>query len=324
MKIRIVHVDGRMPNLPLMLLSAYHKMLGDEVTFTQDLVMTDSGWPDRVYASAIFEDSRPKIDWLREIFGDILVAGGTYLGKEEHALVKMSDYVPDDFYHLDYSAYPDFDASIGFTQRGCRLRCDFCAVPWKEGRPYSASSVSQIWRGPGNPKHLHLFDNDFFGNPEWRTVVEDIVGGGFRVCINQGINIRVINDEVAAAIVRMQPYDTHFKKKRVYTAWDNIGQENAFFRGVDRLERAGMPPGRLMSYMLVGYDENETVENLEYRFWKMKNRKIDVYAMAHNRWRGTDRDHQWKTAKRFQRWVNRHLSGQCSFADYRAGVKGRS
>src|ERR1700729_4591710 len=40
---------------------------------------------------------------------------------------------------LDYSIYPAFDASIGFTQRGCRLKCGFCVVPKKEGKNHSAA-----------------------------------------------------------------------------------------------------------------------------------------------------------------------------------------
>jgi tRNA A37 methylthiotransferase MiaB len=34
----------------------------------------------------------------------------------------------------DYTIYPRFQQSIGFTQRGCRLNCSFCVVPQKEGK----------------------------------------------------------------------------------------------------------------------------------------------------------------------------------------------
>src|SRR6266436_1647510 len=34
----------------------------------------------------------------------------------------------------DYSLYPKFTGSLGFTQRGCRLSCKFCVVPIKEGK----------------------------------------------------------------------------------------------------------------------------------------------------------------------------------------------
>ena len=43
----------------------------------------------------------------------------------------------------DYSDYPSFTASIGFTQRGCRLSCSFCDVPTKEGKAKEAGSVEE-------------------------------------------------------------------------------------------------------------------------------------------------------------------------------------
>ena len=54
----------------------------------------------------------------------------------------------EEYEHYDYSIYgASFAASIGFTQRGCRLKCPFCVVPRKEGG---------IWRGEPYPRHLHL------------------------------------------------------------------------------------------------------------------------------------------------------------------------
>jgi hypothetical protein len=59
------------------------------------------------------------------------------------------------------------------------------------------------------PKHLHLLDNDFFGQPreQWQARVEEIRSGGFKVCLNQGINVRMIDDESAAALASIPLYD---------------------------------------------------------------------------------------------------------------------
>ena len=57
-----------------------------------------------------------------------------------------------------------FDASIGFTQRGCRLKCGFCVVPKKEGKPRAVNTIADIWRGEPWRKHLHLLDNYFLAN----------------------------------------------------------------------------------------------------------------------------------------------------------------
>ena len=57
---------------------------------------------------------------------------------------------------------------------------------------------------------------------------------------------------------RIGVMDDQFKTRRIYTAWDNIGDEAVFFRGVDLLEAEGVNPDNLMVYMLVGYDPRET------------------------------------------------------------------
>ena len=60
-----------------------------------------------------------------------------------------------------------------------------------------------------------------------------------------------------------------FTVRRLYTAWDNLGDEERFFRGVDTLERHGIHPRNLLVYMLVGYDKRETWERVCHRFNRM-------------------------------------------------------
>ena len=64
---------------------------------------------------------------------------------------------------LDYTLYPGYPHSLGFTQRGCRLHCPFCVVPRKEGRVQPVATIAEIWRGEPWPRHILLLDNDFFG-----------------------------------------------------------------------------------------------------------------------------------------------------------------
>ena len=65
-------------------------------------------------------------------------------------------------------------------------------------------TVAQLWRGGGHPKKLHILDNDFFGVPGWHDHIRDIREGGFKVCLNQGINVRMINDEAAEALASIE------------------------------------------------------------------------------------------------------------------------
>jgi len=219
MIVRLTQLDGKLPNLALMRLARHHRHRGDEVHFTRALErgLFEPEY-DRVYGSAIFAFSSERVARLRRAFPDAIV-GGTGSGSN----VQIEDIEPGAPDALDYTDYPDFLPSIGFTQRGCRLSCKFCVVPTKEGRPRSVNTISDIWRGPGHPKQLHLLDNDFFGQPaeDWRARLHEIRDGGFVVCFSQGLNIRKIDDEAAAELATVEYRDDQFERRRLYTAWDN-------------------------------------------------------------------------------------------------------
>lgn len=304
--VRITQLDGKLPNLALMRLSAWHKDQGDSVHFRRSPVRhLDEPEYSAVYGSAIFKFSNRQIETFQTQFPGA-VLGGT--GTASAATVEQ--IVPAQFTKLDYDLYPDFKASLGFTQRGCRLSCKFCVVPGKEGKPKSVATVAQIWRGEPYPKNLHLLDNDFFGQEEWRDRMEEIRRGDFRVCFNQGINVRAMTDEVAAALARVQYRDDGFKERRLYTAWDNLKDEEVFFRGVDMLERNGIPPKHLMAYMLIGFDKRETWDRIHHRFNRMTARGIQPFPMVF--------DSERKDLKRFQRWAVTGLYRAVPFAEYDA------
>ena len=115
------------------------------------------------------------------------------------------------------------------------------------------NTIMNIWR-PHTERCILLLDNDFFGQPkeQWQARIDELREGHFKVNFSQGVNVRLINDEAAQALASVRYYDGRFTRRRLYTAWDNLGQEKIFFQGVDRLEAAGIPPRHLMVYMLVG------------------------------------------------------------------------
>ena len=293
MRVRLTQLDGELPNLAIMKLAHWHKAQGDEVVVTRtierDLFESDY---DKVYGSAIFKFSQERLMRFQRQWPGAIVGGtGTPFVHTVEDIINLDEYE-----HYDYSGYPDVDHSIGFLQRGCRLKCKFCVVPTKEGKPRSVNRVEALWRGDPYPRKLHILDNDFFGNPEWRDRIKEIRDGKFKVCLSQGINTRLINDESAEALASIQYRNTKFDQRRLYTAWDNIGDEKIFFKGVDCLERNGVPAKHLMTYMLVGFDKTETWERIWHRFYRMVEKEIMPYPMVFDRSR--------KDLTAFQRWVN--------------------
>ena len=73
---------------------------------------------------------------------------------------------------LDYTLYPEYLHSIGFTQRGCRLHCPFCVVPRKEGRVQPVATIAAIWRGDPGPGTSSSWTMTFLvsrtGHSGWR------------------------------------------------------------------------------------------------------------------------------------------------------------
>ncbi len=293
--IRLTHIDGKLPNLALMKLAHWHRSQGDEVILRRspEVDLWEPAY-DRVYGSAIFQWSGPAIRRLKVVFPEAIV-GGT--GSDSLETIEQSLGLEASEYY-DYSIYPEYPFSIGFTQRGCRLNCGFCVVPQKEGRPVEVNTIQGIWR-EGTPRCVVLLDNDFFGQPEetWRERIHELRTGGFKVNFCQGINVRMITSESSQAIASIPYYDTKFKYRRLYTAWDNLGQEKVFFKGFELLKEAGVKPSHIMVYMLIGYKPGETLEEIMYRYRLLKEAGCLPYPMVY--------DQSNKVLKRFQRWVIR-------------------
>ena len=71
MRVLLIDVDSKIPNLALMKISAYHKSIGDEVGFNISKL-------DKIYASIIFNKNHHAMDGLSMLYPDaeIDIGGG--------------------------------------------------------------------------------------------------------------------------------------------------------------------------------------------------------------------------------------------------------
>ncbi len=303
MLIRLTQIDGKLPNLALMKLAHWHKSKGDTVMFERSISkgIFEPDY-DVVYGSAIFTTSMKKIKQFATNFPNSII-GGSFTTEKHHteeqkiifseikniatvAGIKQSveEYLGMEKYsyeNYDYTIYPKFEHSIGFTQRGCRKKCSFCGVPDKEGSNVVVNTISDIYR-QGTEKKIHLLDNDFFGQELWKERSIEIIEGDYKVCFNQGINIRLIHKEGAELLAQMKYYDDSFKKRRIYTAWDNGRNDEKVFKiGIQTMLDAGVKPFHIMVYMLCGYWNNESWEDIKWRANEMVKLKLMPYPMRH-------------------------------------------
>jgi len=53
-----------------------------------------------------------------------------------------------------------------------------------------------------------------------------------------------------------------------------LKDEQVFFTGINKLEKAGIPSSHVRAYMLIGFDKHETWDRIWYRFNRMVERDI--------------------------------------------------
>lgn len=324
MNVLLCQLDGKIPNIALMRIAAHHRKLGDDVHLRHGAAFNIGLFdrePDKVYASALFRKSIPLAELLKRRFPQAVIGGTGVDPARKGELVPLSSVIASKVTSteqhgvvggegnadMDYSfargvnpRKPDepnpetYTASIGFTQRGCRLRCSFCVVGDKEGPMREVQGIYDIWRGDPYPRHLHLLDNDFFGQPNWRARIREIQEGNFKVSFNQGINARFLDDEAAEAIASIDYRDDSMETKRIYTAWDNLKDEERLFDGLNRLVKYGVKPDHIMVYILCGYWPGETQADREHRRLRLRQFGARPYPMPFVR---------TEEIVGFQRWI---------------------
>ena len=270
MKIGLASVDSKIPNLALMKISAYHKLRGDKVELFSPLF----GGYDLVYASKVFTDT-PDDQYLPHN----TIKGGSGYNLKTTLPEKIESIYPD------YSLF-NCDYAMGFTSRGCCRNCPWCIVPEKEGKIKAVADIYSFWNGQ---KYLMLFDNNLTALPlHFRLILQQIRFQGIYVDFNQGLDIRLINLEVAQVLATINLW------KQLRFAWDSMNYEQEVRRGIQILIDGGVTPRKLMFYVLIGF--NTTPEEDLYRVKTLRELGIDSFVMPYNK-----KDEYQKS---FARWVN--------------------
>ena len=261
MRIGLVQVDGKWVNVALMKLSSWHKSQGDQVEWFYPL----SGKYDRVYASKIF-DFTPDCPYLPE--GTI--RGGSGYGNYEITLTPEQEKA-----FPDYSLYPEWNAAIGFTTRGCVRRCPFCIVPIKEGRLRVVGDIYDFWNGQ---RKIVLLDNNLTAAPmeHFRLILNQIIENNLQPDFSQGLDIRLLNEEQAYLLSKIRIG----RNGHIHFAWDNINDEEAVRKGIALLAKY-MPLRRIMFYVLIGY--NSTPEEDLYRVETLRGLGVGPFVMPYNK-----------------------------------------
>lgn len=241
------------PNLALMKLSAYHKAQGDCVEWWQKEKTFD-----RVYSSKVFDFTPENKDLPIDT-----IKGGTGYGIFEDLPEEIDKIYPD------YSIYPTCDFAVGYLTRGCPNTCRWCIVPRKEGGIHAYNTWQEVVRQDTNK--LVLMDNNILASPYGIEQLNSLIGSGYKIDLNQGMDARLVTPEIAEILSKLKWI------KYLRFSCDTLQQLDAIDRTVEFLGSKGVKPYRIFIYLLVTEDIENAVKRVEHL---KKYKTITIYAQA--------------------------------------------
>ena len=287
MKIGLIDVDGRhFPNLALMKISAYHKKQGDTVEWANH-------WDryDRVYCSKVFTYTP---DVLTVIQSPEVIRGGT--GYNFNDDLFCDGVVPD------YSLYPKYSDAYGFLTRGCIRQCDWCIVPRKEGKIRAYCDIETVLQGR---QRAILLDNNVLASSFGLAQIEKIVKLQCRVDFNQGLDARLVTDDVAKLLSKVKWINV------IRFAVDMENQIRPFLAALEKLNRHGVKKSKVFVYVLL-----RELHDSYHRINLLKQLGVYPFAQPFRRFDANSKIPQWQYD--MARYVNRTaIFKTVDFKDYR-------
>ncbi|MBU1153260.1 hypothetical protein KKB84_04720 [bacterium] len=206
---------NKYPPLGLIKISAYHKMLGDDVTFFKgkSKELREEKW-DRIYVTTLFSfywkitietiefykrsvynTNNFKVGGImasllsEEIYKETRIKSIVGLLDKPRMLDEDNDIIVDlvvpDYDiidEIDYN-YPTNNAYFAYMTRGCVNKCSFCAVPRLEPEYKHCISIKEqiveIDKKYGQKKNLLLLDNNVLASNQFPQIIEEIKTIGF-------------------------------------------------------------------------------------------------------------------------------------------------
>lgn len=288
MRVCLIDVDGKIPNLALMRASTWHKQRGDDVKLGYNPLFDD---PDICYVSKLF-DFTAEPQYMPEC--------ETLKGGPGYSLTARMPFEDYDRIMPDYSLY-GCDYAIGRFTRGCPNRCPWCVVPLMDGNEVRhVADLKDFWQGQ---KVVRLLDDNIMADAdEFIKDCGQLSRAGVSV-IWEALDIRLVTDETARALASVKT------AKSIHFAWDGHSQDDAVPRGIETLKRNGIKPWRLMFYVLVGFSTD--MEYDLHRIYTLRDMGANPFVMPFDK---SDR-----YQKDLARWCNNKFifKSTKSFEDYR-------
>lgn len=279
MKIMLINIDSKIPNLALKKIEKYHLDRNDKVIWDLPLWRSQV---DKVYVSCIFTKNKKKCgEW-----------NSSEIGGSGYSLTKT---LPQEIEDIKPRI------NLGFTTRGCIRKCAFCIVPEKEGMIRVIGDIYDLW--DGKSKELTLLDNNILALPKhFKLICEQIHKERLRVDFNQGLDHRLLTKDIVELLKSISTSDIRF-------AFDNPQYKSSVEKAIKLLHKYNI---QAMWYVLVGFNTTfqEDLDRINYlhseqqRAYVMRyeDRKNELKYIALARWVNSP---YWRNAMSWKDFINR-------------------
>jgi len=271
--ILVVQIDGKLPNLALEKVKKFYRDKGYKIYENFPLAVP---YVERIFVSCIFTWNRRKAEvWRQYPHAEIGGSG-----------VDLTKNLP-----------PEIEAvkpkiNLGFTTRGCIRKCPFCIVPKKEGYIRTVGDIYDVWDGKSDK--ITLLDNNILGLREhFFKIIKQLKKERLKVDFNQGLDCRLVDEEVAKALSGVRHEEYKF-------AFDFVGVEPYVIRTINLLRKHGIR--RCTWYVLVGF--NTSYEEDLYRLFLLRRLGQNAYVQRYNYWDNPKVQNKFYIA--MARWANQH------------------
>lgn len=266
--------------------------------------------PTHAYISTILRKNRHKALSCANMLASLYPGIQLDLGGPGYDIKKC---LPDEIELCkpDYSLYPGIDYALGFTTRGCIRKCPFCIVPIKEGKIYRIQPIQDVYAPQFQA--IKLLDNNVLADRDnFREIVTFCENHNLRLDVSQGLDIRLLDEELAGLIARIKPI------KKLDFAFDSLRYEKAVIKGIQLLVNAGVDiRGKVQFYVYC--DRSITgeygIESAIKRCQILKDHGTNPYVMLNIDETPT------RDMKNLKRWANRKaIFWATDFKDYKKQV----
>lgn len=253
MKVLLLNIDSKLPNIALHKVAMWHNQQDDGVLWGSPFEIYDA---DKVYASCIFTKNKDKVDNLLGLRSDIIVGGTGY-----DCTIKLPPEIDVMQPKINY----------GFTIRGCVRKCPFCLVSLSEGDIKIVGDIYSFWDRVC--RWVVAFDNNVLAAfDHFQKICHQVIREGIAIDWNQGLDIRFVNKKVIGLLNQIK------LKGGVRFAFDSPALEPLVREKVALLRQYYLRK-YIFFYVLVGFDT--TFEQDLHRLNVLRELGCRPYVMRH-------------------------------------------